>query len=164
MILKSISKILENTQKIILFISSSLIVIGLALTVIMRYFLQTDLFGLEELLVFPAFWLYFIGASYGSFKNYHITVDLMDTYLNNKWMLIIIRSITTLITLIVLTIMTYWALQHFVWVYNSESKSSVWKIPNYFSHGSILIGFFLMLIYSIRDFMSNISKLMEMSD
>lgn len=155
-IVKRINVHLINLQKAILFVSSFLIVIGLAITVTMRYFIKSDFFGLEELLIIPAFWLYFIGASYGSYRKYHITVDIVNTYISRKKLLKIIQIITGIITIFVALIMAIWAFDYVKWTYVTGSKSSAWKIPLFIPNSSAFIGFILMTLYLIRDVVINV--------
>src|SRR5699024_2120844 len=51
--------------------------------VILRYFLNLPLMGIEELLLFPTIWLYMIGAANASEERSHIEVDIVETFLNN---------------------------------------------------------------------------------
>lgn len=149
-----------QVQKIILLISSLLIVLGLGITVTMRYFIKTDFFALEELLIIPAFWLYFIGASYGAHERYHVIVDFINTYASKK-VADIVQLITVIVTVVVSVIMTVWAFDYVMWSFQSGSKSSAWKIPLYIAHSSVLVGFLLMTIYFTRDFVIDLLTILK---
>lgn len=158
--LSMVSTFVLQMQKVILLLSSLLIVLGLGITVTMRYFIKTDFFALEELLIIPAFWLYFIGASYGAHEKYHVIVDFINTYASKR-IAEIVQLFTVIVTVIVSVIMTVWAFDHVMWSFQSGSKSSAWKIPLYIAHSSVLVGFLLMTIYFIRDFISDLLTMIK---
>ncbi len=141
--------ILLKLQKGILIISSLLILLGLFITVTLRYVLKMDLFGIEELLLIPIFLLYFIGAAYGSYEKSHITADLLDSYIKNKKFKLWNGLITSLITVLVCLIITYWNTEYFIWSFNQGAKTSGWGIPLFIPHGTVLMGFILMSFYSL---------------
>lgn len=138
---------LAKTQRFIMFISSILIIIGLSLAVLLRYVLKIDLFGLEELLIIPIFFLYFFGAAYGSYENSHITADIMDTYVKNQTILKWLRIFTTFVSLAASSVFSFWAFQYFLWSVNKLEKTPGWHIPLFIPHGIVLIGFLLMSFY-----------------
>src|SRR5699024_5984200 len=98
-IAKAIWHLLLHAQRTILIVCSLLLVIGLGATVVMRYILKIDLFGLEELLVIPAFWLYFIGASFGTYEKSHISAELVSVYVKNEKVKTYIEFFTSLGTM-----------------------------------------------------------------
>ena len=62
-------------------VTCSLTVTGIIfLAVLLRYVFHSDLYGYEEIVVIFAFWLYFIGGSYGSYTRTHITADVVSVY------------------------------------------------------------------------------------
>ncbi|HLR71174.1 MAG TPA: TRAP transporter small permease [Pseudogracilibacillus sp.] len=161
-IVESIWHLLLHMQRVILVICSLLLALGLGLTVIMRYILKIDLFGLEELIVIPAFWLYFIGASFGTYKKSHISAELVSVYIKSKKVKIYIEFLTSLVTTILCFIVSYWSIQFFVWSFLSGAKSSAWKIPQYIPHSAILVGFLLMSLYFIVQFISKSKELVAL--
>src|SRR5699024_12133400 len=66
--------------------------------VILRYFLNLPLMGIEELLLFPTIWLYMIGAANASEERSHIEVDIVETFLNNFYVKGILKIIKSLLT------------------------------------------------------------------
>src|SRR5699024_2166252 len=111
-------------QRVILVICSLLLALGLGLTVIMRYILKIDLFGLEELIVIPAFWLYFIGASFGTYKKSHISAELVSVYIKSKKVKIYIEFLTSLVTTILCVIVSYWTIHLLFWSFRCAAISS----------------------------------------
>lgn len=142
-------------QRGILVLSSASVVLLMTVSVFLRYVLRTDLFGIEDFLVIGAFWLYFIGASYGSYDESHIKADILSLYLKGTKLQVIINFISSLITLIVSIVFTKWAVDLFIWGIVMKGKSPAWGIPYYVPQSSLMVGFILMsfyfVIYLIRD-------------
>lgn len=158
-VIKTISNLFLNIQQGILFISSLLLALGLGSQVIMRYFLKTDLYGIEEILVLPTIWLYFMGASYGTYMKKHISADLVSVYIKKDIPRIIVNLITSFITLILTFILTNWGYQFFIYSLTKGATSTIWKIPNYTHRFAIFFGFTLMLIYFFVDFIKQCKML-----
>ena len=62
-------------QGVLLFITLLGIAILVFIQVILRYVLHHPLMGIEELLLFPTIWLYFLGSANASVEHTHITKD-----------------------------------------------------------------------------------------
>ncbi|MGM0901787.1 MAG: TRAP transporter small permease [Bacillota bacterium] len=146
-------------QKGIMIVTSSLIVIGLGITVVLRYIFQTGLHGLEELIIIPAFWMYFMGAAYGTYKKEHITADILSVYLKSEKKRLWLNLIISLINFSLISIFAYWSIEYIIWSINSGAHSNVWKYPMYIPQSSILVGFGLMTLYTFIDLVKNILKL-----
>ena len=53
------------------------------ISTIMRYFLTKNWYGSDEIILMFAFWLYFMGAAYGSYENSHIKADIVASLAKN---------------------------------------------------------------------------------
>lgn len=147
----------DNLQKIILVLSSVLLVITLSVTVVMRYILKTDIFGLEELIIIPGFWLYFLGAGYATReKDFHISADLVSSYVTNQTILKVVYIITSVFTLIISMVMTYWSFDFLSWSFTGGSRTPALKIPEYIAQGSVFTGFLIMTIYFLIHLINDI--------
>ncbi|KUO48990.1 MAG: hypothetical protein APF76_10180 [Desulfitibacter sp. BRH_c19] len=142
-------KSLVKFQQTIMIICSILIILGISAQAAFRYLLQLDFYGLDEFIVIIAFWLYFMGSSYGSYEQSHIKADIVSVYIKNQkikdFLKLIASSITTGISLLV----TYWALDFFIWGIVKQAKSPVLSIPMVIPQSAIFIGFILMSLYSV---------------
>lgn len=143
-------------QKWIMFISSLLIILSISLAVLLRYVLKMDLFGIEELLIIPIFLLYFVGSTFGTYENSHITADLLDSFVKNEKVLKFFRTLTSFISMIACSVFSYWAIQYFMWSVNKLEKTPGWHIPLFIPHGIVMIGFILMTIYFFMHFYLNL--------
>lgn len=150
---------LLNLQKVIMFLSGVLVLMGLVAAVLLRYVFHKDLYGLEELIMIPAFWMYFIGASYGTHLDTHITADLTNAYIKSKRIKSLIQVLNTMICLVIAAVFTVWANDYVAWSIESGATSSVWGYPHYIPQSAILFGFLLMTFYLLVKFIKEIKKL-----
>jgi len=140
-------------------LSSSLILLGLGVTVVLRYVFQTGLHGLEELIIIPAFWMYFIGAAYGTYTKEHITADIVSVYLKGEKKRLWLKVIISLINCSLISIFAFWSIEYILWSINSGAHSNVWKYPMYIPQSSILVGFGLMTLYTFVELVKDMLKL-----
>ena len=136
-------------QQYIMIICSILIILGISTQAAFRYLFQLDFYGLDELIVIVAFWLYFMGSSYGSFEQSHIKADVVSVYIKNEKAKQLLQLIASLITTGISLLITYWALQFFIWGIVRQAKSPVLGIPMVIPQSAIFIGFILMSMYSL---------------
>lgn len=154
-------KRLVKIQETVLVISSILVLIGLFLTVLLRYVFKIDLFGIEELLLLPIFLLYFIGAANGSYEDSHISANMIDSYLKSEKIKLIIKAFTTVVTLGVCVIISYWSTEYLIWSFSHGGATSGWQIPLYIPHGTVLLGFLLMTLYSFTHLYTQINLIIH---
>ena len=83
-VLKKIWDFLLTFEKVIMIIASILVVILITISVVMRYILEKNFPGMEELVVMVAFWIYFMGGIYGSYENSHITADILSVFVEKE--------------------------------------------------------------------------------
>ena len=135
-------------------ISSLLIISG----AFMRYILKKDFFGMDELVMLSAFWLYFIGSSYASWEDSHISADLLSSFLKNKKALKILAIIKYSLSAVISAITSFWCLQTVLWNMSKMPKTPVFQIPTIASQIPILISFIMMTIYLIMHLVIAIKK------
>lgn len=155
-------KNLEKIQRIILIICSILAVGIIVAAVVMRYIFGTDLYGMEEIIVIVAFWLYFIGGAFGSFEKSHIKADIVSVYVKNERIKSALQLIASLVETTVAIILTSWAYNYFIWGLEKGAKSPGLSIPLVVSQSAIFFGLALMtfyfLVYLIEDSMAFFRK------
>lgn len=150
---------LLTLQQTIMVISSLLIVVGLGITVVLRYVFQTGLQGLEELIIIPAFWMYFIGAAYATQNKEHITADIVSVYIKSERIHLWLGLVVSLINFGLISIFAYWSLQFIQWSINSGARANVWDYPLYVPQSAILVGFVLMTFYTLLQVLKKINEL-----
>ncbi|MCM3766273.1 TRAP transporter small permease [Neobacillus niacini] len=147
---------LLRLQRTILILTSILIVLGISITAIFRYVFKVDIFGMEEIIVIFAFWLYFTGGAYGSYERSHISADIISSYVKNERTKSMIKAATSLITTVLCLIFAWWAVQFFIWSFESGGKSPTLGIPSVVPKSAICFGFILMAFYSIVHLINDI--------
>lgn len=149
---------LIKLQRILLFITSICVVLCIGFLVIFRYVFKIDLFGMEEIVIVFAFWLYFIGGSFATYKRNHISVDIVTAFMKKARQVDLFKLVVSFITFVLCLILTYHGFIMFVWGLTHIAKTAVWQIPWYIPQSSIFVGYFLMSFYFIVYFMIDLKK------
>jgi TRAP-type C4-dicarboxylate transport system permease small subunit len=139
-------KITDNVQSAILFFCSVSITITIFMTVIMRYVFKTDLYGVEELILVIAFWLYFIGGSRGSMEDSHIKADILDVVIQNDKLKYGLKSFGKAVESFVLIVFAKMSLDLVILNFQRMPKTPGLKIPYVVTQTSIALGFFMMAL------------------
>lgn len=79
-IIKGIGKVQDFIIQILLIIIPVLV----TLQVLLRYVFHAPLMGIEEILLFPAIWLYFLGGSSASKERNHIDCGVLVLYIKTE--------------------------------------------------------------------------------
>jgi TRAP-type transport system small permease protein len=134
-------------ERFVIILTSGICTLIIVLGVCLRYLFNSDLFGIEEFLIILAFWLYFTGAAYGSYKENHIRADILMVFFKNKKIIKAFRLIELSISAIVATVFTFWGFQYLLWGFQKGARSPGWRIPQVIPQSSIFFGFLLMSVY-----------------
>lgn len=142
-------KILLKTEQALMIICSSAMALLIVFNVVLRYVFNQNFYGSEEIILIFAFWLYFLGAAYGSMENSHIKADLANVYIKNQrakeGVALIAMMVTTTVNLIILK----WALDYMIWDIIKMPKSTGLKIPLIVPQSAIFVGLALMAFYHV---------------
>lgn len=130
--------------------------VAVFIEVIMRYFFKAPLVGIEELAAYVAFWLYFIGGSYGAYERSHISADLSQLFFKDKINYAKSHAITSLISAFAALYSLSWAYDYvkWGWVMNEQSRATFLgnTYPVFFFQSSIFVGLTLMSFYFFVEF------------
>lgn len=116
--------------------------------VILRYVLHHPLMGIEELLLFPTIWLYFLGGAIASRERTHIECRVMIMYLKKPAQQHIGNIIKAGISLPVCLWLTYWAYEYFRYALRVWKESGTLYIPLVIAESALFFGLLLMSIYT----------------
>lgn len=145
-----------RAQRVAMLLSICFSTIAVFIEVIMRYFFETPLIGIEELAAYVAFWLYFIGGSYGAYERSHISADLSQLIFKNKLNYAKSHAITSLISALAAFYSLSWAYKYvkWGWVMNEQSRATFLgsTYPVFFFQLSIFVGLALMSFYFFIEF------------
>ncbi|MEG0378035.1 MAG: TRAP transporter small permease subunit [Eubacterium sp.] len=139
---------IKFVQNILLSVCSLAAVFAIFLTVVMRYIFSSDLYGMEEIILVIAFWLYFVGGSRGSLEDTHIKADLVDVFVKNTRVMYLIKGFAKLVETVVYLLFSKWAISLFFLNLSRMPKTPGLKIPYVVSQFPIALGFVLMCFFA----------------
>ncbi len=115
--------------------------------VFIRYVLKGNFYGSDEIILIFAFWLYFIGAAYGSYENSHIKADLLNMYIKNMHYKDMVNLAAQTLTTAVNGVLLFWAFEFMLWAIEKNPLTTALKIPILIPRAAIFVGLSLMLFY-----------------
>ena len=130
--------------------------------VIMRYILELPVMGLEELLVYPTLWLYFLGSVNASREDTQIKANVLDVFLKTVRAKMIVRVIADLLSVIVASWLTYWAWDYFRYALRVWKESPTLYIPTFYAECAMFLGLVLMTFYAASYLVRNTRKLFNL--
>lgn len=149
-------KMLIFLQKFIMVAGGCLAGILIFVQVFLRYVLGSPLFGVEELILFIAVWLYFIGAAYGAYERSHIKAELILLGFTSTRSKAVIRSINGVITVFLAVTMVKWSYPYFIWGLTRGATSQALLLPMVLCQSAIFFGSILMSIYFTTELLDNL--------
>ena len=124
-------------------------------SVVLRYVFKGNFYGSDEVIMLFAFWLYFMGAVYGSYENSHIKADLLNVYIKNMRKKDAVALLSQILTIVVNTIVLVWAIRYFGAEIAKGGLSTALKIPLVIPKSAVFFGFLLMEFYHVVYFIKN---------
>ena len=150
--LSHIEKILLRFERAIMLSVGLLLPAMITVGVIFRYILKTDLYAIEEFEVFLAIWFYFMGSAYASYKKQQITADILQAMVKSFATRKLVAIIASLIMVLVSIAFCYYSFDMMAYSWDKQPRTAVWKLPLVWEYLAVLLGFIIMTVYSIRDF------------
>jgi len=154
---------MEKFFKYTLTVMISLIAIGQFYQVIMRYIFELPVMGLDEILVYPTLWLYFLGSVNASREDTQIKANVLDIFLKTDHSKQIVRVIADFLSLAVALWLTYWAWDYFKYAFRVMKESPTLYIPTIYAECSFLIGLVLMSAFALWYLVKNLRVLLTLS-
>lgn len=154
-------KFLLKLQKALLVLSSCFVVLIMCVAVLLRYVFKTDLFGIEEIVVIAAFWLYFIGSSYGVYDKSHVKADIIPQMLSARAQAFLSVLVNLTITSLCI-LFTVWAVDMVWYSYVWMPRTTGLRIPVFISQTSVLFGYALMSLYAVVYFFEDLFSFIAM--
>lgn len=115
--------------------------------VILRYLLHHPLMGIEELLLFPTIWLFFLGSANASWERTQIKAGILDVFVKSIKIKKIFSIIMATASFILSFWLTYWSYFYLLHSLKVRKLSSTLFIPLVYAEGTIFIGFLIMTVY-----------------
>lgn len=127
--------------------------------IVFRSLLEVQVFGLEELVLMAAMWLYMLGAALASRERSHLSADFFQAFTDSEILHDIMRLIATAVSVMMAIFFVSWSYSLFSWGFQKGQVTPVFGIPQYISQGSLFIASILLLLYVLRDLTHDLGKL-----
>jgi TRAP-type C4-dicarboxylate transport system permease small subunit len=108
-LLIKIDDFIEKIMRLVLPTLITLVAILMTLQTILRYILHMPLYSIEELILIPSIWLYFLGSIEASRKESHMNARLLEIYFKSPRHIAIIRSLSAFWGTIISIWLSYWS-------------------------------------------------------
>ena len=147
---------MDRLQQIILILTSVFISVFMFVEVILRYVFHKPVMGIEEIVPLGAFWLYFIGASYGSYKRTHIKAEVIEMMTENPRTVAVTRVVVSVITFGLSLYLCKWGFDFFVYGLTQGQFSATLFIPMVYSQSAVFFGLILMTFYFLIELIDRV--------
>lgn len=150
-------KALVRFQQVLLILTSLFVVLIMCAEVLLRYVFHSDLFGIEEVVVISAFWLYLIGSSYGVYDRSHVKADIIPQLLGERSRALL-SVITRFVMAVLCIVFSWWAVDMVLYSIEWMPRTTGLRIPIFISQSSVLVGYVLMSLYSVIYFLEEFCR------
>lgn len=157
-------KSLLKIQSFLITFTSAMVVVFVVTSVFMRYILKMDFTGSEELITIVAMWLYYIGGAKASMKEQHIRADILGPIIKTPKMRAIQGIVVDAISAGVIAIFTWWGIEYVIWNLQKGVVSVSLEIPLVVSQVALVVGFILMLFFTLNNLMNKVRFLNDNTD
>ena len=154
-VIKAIGLVQDRVNLVLMIVIPVLVTIQ----VLLRYVFHLPLMGIEELLLFPAIWLYMLGGASASRDRAHIECGVLVLYIRKERTLAVFRLARTLVSLVISCWLTYWAFWFFSYSLRLWKLSDLLYLPMFFGESAIFIGLVLMTFYTAIELMDGFRAL-----
>ncbi|SEF85329.1 TRAP transporter small permease [Marinobacterium lutimaris] len=147
--------------KPIVIILSASVAVMMAYGVITRAILDQPVFGLEEIVLMCAMWLYMFGAVLASRERSHLTADFIQVVCKNTSVIKFFHLLATMISLAMAVMFSIWAYDLLDWALRKGQSTTVFHLPWYISQSSLFVASVLFIFYLIRDFFEDLNSFLS---
>ncbi len=159
--LASIDNVVASVLKVAVTLLGLFVSFAMVIGIASRAIFNAPFFGLEELVLMAAMWLYMIGAALASRERSHLSADFLQAFSKNKTLLNVTSLVATTLSVVMAVFFVAWSYSLFSWGFERGQVTPVFRIPQYMSQASLFLASVFLLLYAIRDFLNDISKLLK---
>lgn len=134
----------------------------LAWGIFSRSILDAPVFGLEELVLLSAMWLYMLGAVLAAKDRSHLTADFVAVIFKNEKVLAGFAVLATIISLVMAFYFVSWSYELLAWSLKKAQTTPVFKMPWYISQSSLFVGSVALAFYLVRDLIIDCQKFIKL--
>lgn len=144
--------IVVKTEQIIIGVVMLWVTTAIFIQIVLRYLLlPLPLFGIEEIVIMTAAWLYFIGVAYTTKTESHVKVEIVNLLVKKRLLVKWNRLSLLFLSIIGSGVLFYVALEHSIWAFQAGLVTSAFMIPISYTTLSIVVaGVLTFLHFSIQ--------------
>ncbi len=131
--------------------------------VLMRYIFEVPVMGLDEILVYPTLWLYFMGSVNACREDTQIKANVLDIFLKTDRAKLMVRIVADAMSLVVSGWLTWWAWDYWKYAMKTWKESPTLYIPTFYAECAFFIGMIMMTGYVAWYLTRNVRSLMSES-
>ncbi len=146
---------MERFQHFLLFGLMISVTVLVFIQVLLRYVFRAPLMGIEEILLFPTVWLYFVGGINASCEESQIVARVLEIVLKKKRSVYFLRTLAAVVSLVVLVWLCYWSYDFLRYSLRMSKESATLYIPLIYAEASVFAGFTLMGAYTVVEAFRN---------
>ncbi len=150
---------MERFFRIGLTVLISAVAVGEFYQVIMRYVFELPVMGLDEIIVYPTLWLYFMGSVNACREDTQIKANVLDIFLKTDRAKLKVRIVADTMSLVVSGWLTWWAWDYFRYALRVWKESPTLYIPMFYAECAFFIGMVLMTLFMAWHMAKNIRSL-----
>lgn len=135
-------------QRFLAALSTVIVVFELGIVVVCRYILEINVLGYDEIILIGAYWMYFIGSSYATWEESHVSADVLSIFVSEKTRRKL-SLFSKFVQVIVGIPMVYLSFDLVLWDISIDPRTIDWGIPYLIPHMGIFVGFIMMLFYNV---------------
>ena len=158
-IFASIDDLIGRIVKPLVIGLSLVVALGLVFGIVMRSGFKSPMLGLEEIVLLSVMWVYMLGAALASRERSHLRADFASVYIKSLRNRQLVQVLASSISLIVVIAFVIWSYSLFEWALLKQQATPVFKIPMYVSQSAMFIASVLILFYTLRDLLNDLSAL-----
>lgn len=145
--LSKLNAVMAAVQRGFLFALMSLLSLAMMAEIVTRYFFHTSLFGLEQFIGYTAVWLYFIGASYGSYERTHIKAEFVNVLIKTRRKRNAVRAFSAAVSTAMSVVFAKWSWDFCVESVRMKETTPTQGVPMIYFQAALLVGAVLMIVY-----------------
>lgn len=152
---------LEKLMKAIVTVLGLFVSFAIVVGIVSRTLLGRPVFGIEELILLAAMWLYMLGAALASRERSHLSADFIQAFSKNEILNNIAKLLATGLSVVMASFFVVWSYSLFEWGFEKGQVTPVFSIPQYISQSSLFVASILLMLYALRDLIHDAGKLFD---
>lgn len=129
----------------------------LFVNVVLRYVFKSSTSWAEELIKYLMIWIAFIGGSICARKGAHVSIDFFYDFLSQRGRKIAFLIVNT-IAIFFTGIMSFYGIKIIIFLASTGQVSPALQLPMWIPYLAIPLGFILMTIRFIQNFINNFKE------